>query len=179
MMQTAPGPTPAPDPGSPRDRPSIVAPGPALTFGAVIAGVILDQFFWIGVVGSIERGWRVVIALLLMALGGWFIWRANVIFRDTGTPFQPWLPTTALAMSDIYGETRNPMYQGFLILSAGVAVLLRSDWALLLLIPAALIIHYGVVLREEAYLQGKFGEPFRAYMRAVPRWGIPFLQRRR
>ena len=49
-----------------------------------------------------------------------------------------------------------------------------SDWMLLLLIPALLILHFGVVLREERYLEGKFGEPYRRYLRDVPRYGWKF-----
>ncbi len=160
------------------DRPVIVAPGPVIAFGAVAAGYALDQFLWLGTIGGIERLWRALAGLVLIAAGGWFIWRANLIFLHTDTPFEPWKPTKALATSDIYGVTRNPMYQGFLLLAAGIAVLLRSDWGVMLLVPAALLIHHGVVRREEAYLERKFGEPFRAYMRAVPRWGLPFARPR-
>jgi protein-S-isoprenylcysteine O-methyltransferase Ste14 len=66
------------------------------------------------------------------------------------------------------------MYQGFFIMGPGIAIVLRSDWGLLLLIVAALIVHYGVVLREERYLKRKFGESYLGYMAAVPRYGWPF-----
>ena len=108
------------------------------------------------------------------ALGCWVVFQANVVFRRLGTAFQPWKPTSAIASADIYGRTRNPMYQGFFIMGPGIAVVLRSDWGILLLIPAALILHFGVVLREERYLKRKFGERYLAYMAAVPRYGWPF-----
>jgi protein-S-isoprenylcysteine O-methyltransferase Ste14 len=44
---------------------------------------------------------------------------------------------------------------------------------LVLLIPAAFVIHYGVVVREEAYLVRKFGEAYRRYKDTVPRYGWP------
>ena len=72
-----------------------------------------------------SAGWiRNVAALLLIALACWYIFRANIIFRRSGTPFQPWRPTRIIAAQDIYGRTRNPMYQGFFILVLGIAVLL-------------------------------------------------------
>jgi protein-S-isoprenylcysteine O-methyltransferase Ste14 len=52
----------------------------------------------------------------------------------------------------------------------GLAVMLTSAWMLLLLIPVLIILQRGVVEREEAYLQAKFGEAYRTYQTRVPRW---------
>jgi protein-S-isoprenylcysteine O-methyltransferase Ste14 len=156
------------------DTPSIIVPGPWLMFGSVACGHALDKVWWIGIVKFIPMPYRVAIALVLGALGCWVVFQANVVFRRLGTAFEPWKPTSAIASADIYSRTRNPMYQGFFIMGPGIAVVLRSDWGILLLIPAALIVHYGVVLREERYLKRKFGESYLAYMAAVPRYGWPF-----
>jgi protein-S-isoprenylcysteine O-methyltransferase Ste14 len=56
---------------------------------------------------------------------------------------------------------------------AGVGVGFTSDWTLVLLVPAALVMHYGVVRREENNLLRKFGEPYRRYLDAVTRYGWP------
>jgi protein-S-isoprenylcysteine O-methyltransferase Ste14 len=66
------------------------------------------------------------------------------------------------------------MYQGFFLIALGIAVVFRVDGAVLMLIPASLLLHYGVVLREERYLTGKFGDSYRQYMAAVPRYGWAF-----
>lgn len=52
----------------------------------------------------------------------------------------------------------------------GLSIALTSVWALLLLVPVLLILQQGVVLREEAYLERKFGEAYAAYKARVPRW---------
>jgi protein-S-isoprenylcysteine O-methyltransferase Ste14 len=36
--------------------------------------------------------------------------------------------------------------------------------------PVLLIVHYGVVLREERYLEARFGEPYRCYKANTRRW---------
>jgi protein-S-isoprenylcysteine O-methyltransferase Ste14 len=68
---------------------------------------------------------------------------------------------------------RNPMYIGLMLVVAGLGIALASDWTLVLLVPAALILHFGVVTREERYLETIFGESYRAYMSKVPRYGLP------
>ena len=157
------------------DTPGIVAPGPWLMFGSLFCGHALDLLVGrLGIIGLIHRPYRVALTLLLAAAGGWLVFRANVIFRRTGTAFEPWKPTSKIAAADIYGQTRNPMYQGFFIMGVSIALVMRSDWGMLLLIPAALIVHFSVVLREERYLKRKFGESYLAYMAAVPRYGWPF-----
>jgi protein-S-isoprenylcysteine O-methyltransferase Ste14 len=46
----------------------------------------------------------------------------------------------------------------------------NSAWFLILLVPMGLVLHYGVVRREERYLDAKFGEPYRAYRSRVRRY---------
>ena len=48
--------------------------------------------------------------------------------------------------------------------------MLTSAWMLVLLIPVLIVLQRGVVEREEAYLQAKFGEAYRKYQARVPRW---------
>jgi protein-S-isoprenylcysteine O-methyltransferase Ste14 len=36
------------------------------------------------------------------------------------------------------------------------------------------VLHYGVVLREERYLERKFGDDYRRYKASVPRYGWKF-----
>jgi len=66
------------------------------------------------------------------------------------------------------------MYQAFALLLLALAVGLASDWTALLLVPWALVMHFGVVRREERYLERKFGDEYRRYRAQVPRYGWPF-----
>jgi protein-S-isoprenylcysteine O-methyltransferase Ste14 len=56
---------------------------------------------------------------------------------------------------------------------AGFAVAFASDWTLVMTVVFALVIHFGVVKREERYLEIKFGNAYRSYMLRVPRYGWP------
>jgi protein-S-isoprenylcysteine O-methyltransferase Ste14 len=156
------------------DIPGIIAPGPLIAFGALLLGLAFDRLNLPRVINQVPSAIRDVVALLLISWGLWYNLRANLIFWRTNTPFLPWRPTREVAAKDIYARTRNPMYQGFFIIVLGIAVLFRIDGAVLMLIPAGLLLHCGVVSREERYLTRKFGESYRQYMSAVPRYGWAF-----
>ena len=51
---------------------------------------------------------------------------------------------------------------------------LGLDWALLCFLASLPVLHYGVVLREERYLERKFGDQYRRYKESVPRYGWRF-----
>jgi len=79
-------------------------------------------------------------------------------------------PTTTIVESGPYRFTRNPIYLGMFLGLIGLAIALDNLWLLLTLVPFALVIRYGVVTREEAYLDRKFGDVYRAYRSRVRRW---------
>lgn len=80
----------------------------------------------------------------------------------------------AIVTSGIFASTRNPLYQCQGLLLLALAIGFASDWAVLSVVPWAMAIHTGVVLREERYLEQKFGEDYRHYKASVPRYGWPF-----
>ena len=47
---------------------------------------------------------------------------------------------------------------------------MNSVWILLTIIPAMIVIHKVVVLREEAYLEDKFSDDYLDYKSRVRRW---------
>ena len=59
------------------------------------------------------------------------------------------------------------------LILAGLAILLASDWMLVMAFVFIAVIHVGVVKREERYLEAKFGDAYRAYKARVPRYGWP------
>ena len=91
-----------------------------------------------------------------------------------GTNANPSRPTLALATDGIYRFTRNPMYVGGMTALAGVALIFALDWLVLLMVPAAVVLHLGIVSREEQYLDRKFGDEYRSYKAQAPRY-LPFV----
>lgn len=67
-----------------------------------------------------------------------------------------------------YRYMRNPLYLGGWCMMVAISLLLTPSGALFLVVMTGLF-YLRLILGEEAYLAGKLGEPYRAYLRAVPR----------
>ena len=91
-------------------------------------------------------------------------------FSRARTPVRSIKPTRALVTTGIHGWTRNPIYLGMFLVYGGIGVSARSPWTLILMLPLAITIRYGVVAREEAYLERQFGDAYRDYKARVRRW---------
>jgi protein-S-isoprenylcysteine O-methyltransferase Ste14 len=91
-------------------------------------------------------------------------------FSRAATPVRSKEPTRVLVTTGIHGWTRNPIYLGMFLVYGGIGIAARSPWTLILTLPLAITIRYGVVAREEAYLERRFGEAYRDYKARVRRW---------
>ena len=79
-----------------------------------------------------------------------------------------------LVTQGIFDHCRNPLYVGNILMLAGVGILSNSLLYLLVFIPFFLFVYQAIVLAEENFLRGKFGERFNQYCKKVNRW-IPDL----
>lgn len=92
------------------------------------------------------------------------------LFRGVGTAIRPWNPSTALVLTGPYRWTRNPMYVAMTLIYAAISLLVDSLWPILFLPALLQTMNWGVIQREERYLEGLFGEEYRAYREQVRRW---------
>lgn len=91
-------------------------------------------------------------------------------FSRAATPVPSNQPVRALVTTGIHGWSRNPIYVGMLLLYVGIGIAARGPWVLILAFPLVTILRYGVVAREEAYLERRFGDVYRDYKARVRRW---------
>jgi protein-S-isoprenylcysteine O-methyltransferase Ste14 len=78
-------------------------------------------------------------------------------------------PPDRIVTDGAYRYLRNPMYLGHLIFMAGLAIVLSSWLALVVLVIHAVWFHLRV-LSDEKRLEARFGEPYRTYKTRVKRW---------
>ena len=157
-----------------RDTAGVIASPPLIALATLLLGLALDWLlpaYALAVLLSLYQ--RIFIGAILIAAGAALAIAGERTFRRVGTEVKPWKPSLKLATDGLYARIRNPMYLGLALLVGGLGVALASDWTLVMLLPAAFVIHFGVVKREERYLEAKFGDAYRAYRQRVPRYGWP------
>jgi protein-S-isoprenylcysteine O-methyltransferase Ste14 len=143
---------------------------PFLYLGCLILGLVLDHVLPLPVAlpeTALVR-WTASGGLILLGVA---IMGAGVSnFSRAATPVPSNKPVRALVTSGIHGWSRNPIYVGMFLLYAGIGLAARSPWVLILTLPLAIALRYGVVAREEAYLERRFGDAYRDYKARVRRW---------
>lgn len=144
----------------------VIAPPPLIYAGPLVVGLLLHRWHVVRLLPA-RLAVPVGIALLLLGL---IAVPAVLAFRRADTRPEPWKPTTAVVTTGPYRLTRNPMYLGFTLLYLGTTCWVNSVWPLLLLPLVLVLMHYGVITREEKYLEREFGEEYLTYKRRVRRW---------
>jgi protein-S-isoprenylcysteine O-methyltransferase Ste14 len=115
----------------------------------------------------VPAGWLGgAVFVVALALAIWAI--ATMTRAGSNVPTNT--PTTTIVDAGPYRFTRNPIYLGMFIGLIGLAIAFDSLWPLVMLVPFGLVIRYGVVAREEAYLERKFGDLYGGYRARVRRW---------
>jgi len=148
----------------------VIARPPLLFLAALLLGFVSDRLLplsfpvpTIDLVRWIIAGSLILIGLTLFAAG-----IRN--FSQARTPVPTNEPTRALVTTGTHGWTRNPIYLGMFLVYGGIGIAVRSPSILILTLPLAIAIRYGVVAREEAYLERRFGDTYRDYKARVRRW---------
>ena len=96
-------------------------------------------------------------------------WSLRTMFRAGEDP-DPYAPTGRTVTSGPYAYSRNPVYLSFNPVHVGIAFVVNTVWPIVLLPVGIALLHYGVIAREESYLERVLGEEYREYKARVRRW---------
>ncbi len=109
--------------------------------------------------------------IVLIVLGGTILFACVREFYTSGRgTLAPWSPPRHLVTSGLYRYSRNPMYIGVVLLLVGWAVGFQSRPMGIYAGAMLFAFHLRVILYEEPWLARTFGQAWRAYADATPRW---------
>lgn len=150
-----------------RDTAGVIAPPPLIFGAAVLLGLVLNRGRPLPALPSaIGRPLGALLALAGCGLGA----AAVAALRRGGTTVSPYEQTSVVVDRGPYARSRNPIYLGMALLTAGIGLWTSAGWVLLFLPAALAAVQKGVVEREEAYLTRWFPVAYPAYAARVRRW---------
>jgi protein-S-isoprenylcysteine O-methyltransferase Ste14 len=151
----------------PAERPNTVPWPPILFVGALALANLLGAILPLGmpdILFADAIGGLMLIAAI--ALIGW----SFLTFRAARTTVLPHRRSDALIAGGPFALSRNPIYLGEAILLAGLGLLNGSIWYWLVIPVFVIAVTRMAILREEAHLEARFGDAYRAYKARVRRW---------
>jgi protein-S-isoprenylcysteine O-methyltransferase Ste14 len=149
------------------DCAGVICPPPIVMLLALAVALVLHRFWPLSIatrVAAMIAG--AALSLFGIGIAAW----GRLTLVKAGTNVNPYKPTLSIIDAGPFRFTRNPLYTGIQSLFVGISLLLGTWWGLILLVPAFLVLHCGVVLREERYLERKFGQSYLSYKGKVRRW---------
>ncbi len=149
-----------------RETAGVIAPPPVVFLGFLWLGFVFESLL----PGAALPAWAQWVGAVVIVAGVALLVSFELAFKRAGTDANPYRPSTALATEGPYRFSRNPGYLGMAITYIGIALAAEAPWALVMLVPATLVIQYGVIAREEHYLERLFGEEYLSYKRTTRRW---------
>ena len=149
------------------DRAGVIAPPPLIYLGFIVVGLALEYIWPAPLLAQDLQYW---VGAVLIAVAFLIFVPAMMLFFKAKTNIDPHKPTTAIISKGPFRWTRNPLYLALAVLQLGIAAAVDGIWIALMIVPAVIVIHYGVIAREERYLERKFGDEYLSYKAAVRRW---------
>lgn len=148
--------------------PAVLIPPPLVMGVPLVVGLGLQWFFplhflplWMSLMLGIPC---IILAVALLLATGMAFWRART------SMFYGACRVRALIVNGPFRFTRNPLFVGLVLLYAGISVAINAPWPLLFLPVVVILLHWGVIIPEECYLENKFGDEYRKYKNQVRRW---------
>jgi protein-S-isoprenylcysteine O-methyltransferase Ste14 len=149
------------------DKSGVIALPPLLYAGAFLVALVLRWLMPLPIARwAIALPSGVLLSVVAVAIARW----GRRTMQAAGTNINPGLPATTVVMSGPFRYSRNPLYIALTLLYLGLTLAVNTWWGIIALVPLLITMHVGVVLREERYLERKFGDEYRDYRSRVRRY---------
>ena len=142
---------------------------PYLLWCSLVISMILEMFISPLAIfgGSIIQ---FVIGLLIIGLALVSFFYTYVTFSNNQEEIHPKMVTTQIFTGGTFKYSRNPVYLSFVMLLLGCGIAFNSLWYIYLAAINVILLHYGIIVPEEKYLEKEFGKDYLVYKKSVRRW---------
>jgi protein-S-isoprenylcysteine O-methyltransferase Ste14 len=137
-----------------------------LFIGQVILCIVAFNYADLDVI--MYLGWVTLVAAFLLG------WMAQRTFVEKGGAKgeERWVETHNLVDTGIYAAIRHPIYLCMMLIAISFMMISQHWLSILLGVPILVYLYFGAMIAEEKINLEKFGDPYRDYMRRVPRMNI-------
>lgn len=146
-----------------------IIPPPVLFFILLVSGSMAQMFYSIKIMNG-HFLIRLIVGIPMILISGLLAFNALTTIRNNKTDITFKNQTTRVIIDGAFKYTRNPLYLSLLLVMGSLAFCLNTAWLFISLIVLLFLLNFGVVAREERYLEEKFGEEYVLYKKQVRRW---------
>tara|TARA_B100000965_G_scaffold262678_1_gene221632 strand:+ start:1684 stop:2349 length:666 start_codon:yes stop_codon:yes gene_type:complete len=126
------------------------------------------QYYKVSMIFDFLRNQEIGFSLIIIAF--LIVASALRVFGKNDEDPKPTSPSNLIITDGIYRYTRNPMYLGLLILQVGLGMILSMTHIVFFTFLTYVLFRYGVIKKEEYYLEKKFGSTYLDYKNKTRRW---------
>ncbi|MBL4870165.1 MAG: isoprenylcysteine carboxylmethyltransferase family protein, partial [Robiginitomaculum sp.] len=150
------------------DTPAVHIPPPIIVAVFLGIGIWSNKHFHFGF-GEFAQlvqylGWGLLAASIIIGL-----WCA-LLYRAAKTSILPHTADNTLMDHGPFSFSRNPIYLAMVIMFLGLCFVYNAPLALVFILPTILGLRFYVIVKEEAYLERRFGKNYLEYKSRVRRW---------
>ena len=141
---------------------------PYLVATSLISSLMLEYFYPI----AFTAGYPIqfFLGLMIIIISVILFYYTFIIFKSNAENPHPRSVTTQLFLGGTYKYSRNPIYLAFVLMLIGCSICFNSVWYLVFAILELLLLHFGIILPEEKYLEKEFDKVYLDYKNSVRRW---------
>lgn len=149
------------------DNPGVIVPPPLIFLTCLVLGYFLNRLYPLP---FFERPLSIIISAIFFAYAALTAGLAFYYMKKSGTNVNTGKPTNTIVNTSVFSYSRNPIYLSMIMLLIAFSLFLNILWILILIPVFVLVMQKGVIEREEAYLEKKFGSEYLNYKNRVRRW---------
>ncbi len=150
-----------------KDHAGVKLPPPLSFLTMILISMGVNRLYPINITESL---WIKYLGIVLVVLSFTTILYIAFLFRRHRTEIEPWKTTSSIIKTGPFKYSRNPIYMGMCLIAIGTGLIANSYWVVFSFIPAATLVYYTAIKKEERYLEEKFGQEYLDYKSKVKRW---------